>query len=69
MMLLLRVNSVLRFSMVLAVLIFHAMMNCTGEWLQISPEMYPFMLLGNLALAALLIMFWKSGRQSPPNTC
>jgi len=68
-MLLLRVNSVLRFSMVLAVLIFHAVMNFTGEWLRISPEMYPFMLFGNLALAALLIMFWKSGRQSPPNTC
>ncbi|MBL3826708.1 MULTISPECIES: CPBP family glutamic-type intramembrane protease [unclassified Marinobacter] len=54
---------------ILAVLIFHAMMNFTGEWLRISPEMYPFMLFGNLALAALLIMFWKSGRQSPPNPC
>lgn len=42
---------------ILAVLVFHAMMNFTGEWLRISPDMYPFMLAGN-AMAALLIVLW-----------
>lgn len=44
---------------ILAVLIFHAMMNFTGEWLRISPEMYPFMLTGNVILAALVVMAWQ----------
>jgi len=43
---------------ILAVLIFHGMMNFTGEWLRISPDMYPFMLSGNLVVAALLILWW-----------
>ncbi len=47
---------------ILAVLIFHAMMNFTGEWLRISPDMYPFVLYGNLLLAVLLILFWKRKR-------
>jgi len=33
---------------ILAVLIFHGMMNFTGEWLRILPDMYPFILSGNL---------------------
>lgn len=43
---------------ILAVLIFHGMMNFTDEWLRISPDMYPFMLSGNLVVAALLILWW-----------
>ncbi|MBW4933163.1 CPBP family intramembrane glutamic endopeptidase [Marinobacter sp. F4206] len=43
---------------ILAVLIFHGMMNFTGEWLRISPDMYPFMLTGNLLAAALLVLWW-----------
>ena len=44
---------------ILAVLIFHGMMNFTGEWLRISPDMYPFMLTGNLLAAVLLIFWWN----------
>jgi hypothetical protein len=36
------------------------MMNFTGEWLRISPDMYPFMLSGNVLFAALLIALWQS---------
>ncbi|APE29631.1 abortive infection protein [Halomonas aestuarii] len=46
---------------ILAVLIFHGMMNLTGEWLRISPDMYPFMLWGNVLLAVLLILLWRRG--------
>tara|TARA_R100000322_G_scaffold64515_2_gene40470 strand:- start:2856 stop:3695 length:840 start_codon:yes stop_codon:yes gene_type:complete len=46
----------------LAVLVFHGMMNFTGEWLRISPAMYPFMLVGNFLVAVLLVVFWR--RQS-----
>ena len=45
---------------ILAVLVFHGMMNFTGEWLRISSDMYPFMLSGNVLLAALLVVFWQS---------
>lgn len=41
----------------LAVLLFHAMMNFTGEWLRILPKMYPFMLTGTLAAA--IFVGWR----------
>ncbi|MES1942670.1 abortive infection protein-like protein [Salinisphaera sp. PC39] len=44
---------------ILAVLVFHGMMNFTGEWLRISSAMYPFMLYGNLVLAVLLVLCWR----------
>jgi hypothetical protein len=44
---------------ILAVLIFHGMMNFTGEWLRISPDMYPFMLTGNVLAAVLLVLWWN----------
>ncbi|GGE70904.1 hypothetical protein GCM10011533_24150 [Streptosporangium jomthongense] len=47
---------------ILAVLIFHGMMNFTGEWLRISPDMYPFMLTGNLLAAVLLVLWWNRKR-------
>ncbi|MEE4111305.1 MAG: hypothetical protein V2I40_00730 [Desulfobacteraceae bacterium] len=48
---------------ILAVLIFHGMINFTGEWLRILPAMYPFMLSGNVLLAGLLIVWWqRAGR-------
>jgi len=47
---------------ILAVLVFHGMMNFTGEWLRISPDMYPFMLTGNLLFAVLVVVFWQRGR-------
>jgi hypothetical protein len=38
------------------------MMNFTGEWLRISPDMYPFMLSGNILLAVFLIALWQRGK-------
>jgi len=48
----------------LAVLIFHGMMNFTGEWLRISSDMYPFMLAGNVVAAMLVVLWWKLQRRS-----
>jgi membrane protease YdiL (CAAX protease family) len=50
---------------ILAVLLFHAIMNFTGEWLRISPDMYPFMLYGNLLVAGLLVISWQ--RRNAPD--
>lgn len=44
---------------ILAVTIFHAMMNFTGEWLRISPDMYPFMLVGAVVPAMLVVFWWQ----------
>lgn len=44
---------------ILAALIIHGMMNFTGEWLRISPDMYPFMLSGKLLLALVVVMLWQ----------
>lgn len=46
---------------ILAVLVFHGMMNFTGEWLRISPDMYPFMLSGSVLAAVLLLLWWRAG--------
>lgn len=51
---------------ILAALIFHGMMNFTGEWLRISPDMYPFILSGNVLLAAIVIVLWRSDGCSKP---
>ena len=40
---------------ILAVLVFHGLMNFTGEWLRISSDMYPFMLIGTVAITLLVI--------------
>lgn len=45
---------------ILAVLLFHGMMNFTGEWLRVSSDMYPFILSGNIALALLIVLVWKN---------
>lgn len=47
---------------ILAVLIFHGMMNFTGEVLGISAEMYPFVLSGYALLAMFLVMIWRRQR-------
>jgi len=44
-------------------LIFHGMMNLTGEWLRISPDMYPFMLVGSVAAAILVVLCWQIQRR------
>ncbi len=40
---------------ILAVLLFHGMMNFTGEFLGIAPEIFPFMLVGNLIAAIAVV--------------
>ncbi|MDO9521162.1 MAG: hypothetical protein Q8K97_08375 [Pseudohongiella sp.] len=47
---------------ILAVVVFHGMMNFTGEWLRISQDMYPLLLTGNVLIAMLLIRLWKRER-------
>jgi uncharacterized protein len=43
---------------ILAALVFHAMMNLTGELLGISPDMYPFVLVGHVLAAAGVVTVW-----------
>ncbi len=49
---------------ILAVLIFHGMMNFTGEWLRISPQMYPFLLYGNIFVAMILVVYWQTHKRA-----
>jgi len=49
---------------ILAVLMFHGMMNLTGELLGISAEMYPFVVSGYAVLAMLLILIWQRQKRS-----
>ena len=44
---------------ILAVLIFHAMMNFTGEVLGITSGMYPFVLSGYVLAALAVVLFWR----------
>lgn len=44
---------------ILAVVLFHGMMNLTGELLGLAPEMFPFMLVGNALLGGLLVFAWR----------
>lgn len=44
---------------ILAVLVFHGMMNFTGELLGINPEMYPFLLSGYALLGVICIIRWQ----------
>jgi membrane protease YdiL (CAAX protease family) len=44
---------------VLAVLLFHGMMNFTGEFLGLASDIFPFLLLGNLLAATVLVLSWR----------
>jgi membrane protease YdiL (CAAX protease family) len=44
---------------ILAVLLFHGMMNFTGEFLGLAPEMFPFMLAGTFLVVSRF--WWKRG--------
>lgn len=52
---------------ILAALIFHGMMNFTGEWLRISADMYPFMLSGNVLMALFVVSVWHRSAGSGSN--
>lgn len=47
---------------IIAVLLFHGMMNFTGELLGISSDMYPFLLSGYAVVALLLLLYWSNNR-------
>lgn len=44
---------------ILAVLVFHGMMNLSGEFLGLPPEMFPFLLWGYTLAAAILMVGWR----------
>lgn len=46
---------------ILAVLVFHGMMNLTGELLGMSPAMYPFAVVGHAVAAGVLVLSWRRG--------
>lgn len=49
---------------VLAVLLFHGMMNFTGEFLGLAAEIFPVMLVGNLLAATVVVSRWqRAGRR------
>lgn len=42
-----------------AVLVFHAMMNLSGEFLGITADMYPFVVAGHLVAAGAVVVSWQ----------
>jgi len=50
---------------ILAALVFHGLMNFTGEWLRVSSDMYPFMLIGTVAVTLLVIGRLKPTTDDP----
>lgn len=48
---------------ILAVIVMHAMMNFTGEFLGLAPELHPFMLPGMVLGAVVIMHHWR--RQAP----
>lgn len=57
---------------ILAVLLFHGMMNFTGEFLGLAPEIFPYMLVGNFLAAAAVVAgshAMRPRRVSPLNPC
>jgi uncharacterized protein len=49
---------------ILAVLVFHGMMNLTGEFLGTTADMYPFVLWGHSVAAAAVVASWlRAGRR------
>lgn len=51
---------------ILAVLLFHASMNLSGEFLGLAPEMFPFLLVGNVLAAGLLVAYWRRTGATAP---
>lgn len=49
---------------ILAVLVLHGMMNLTGEFLGIAPDMYPFVLTGHVLAAVAAVLDMR--RSTPP---
>lgn len=50
---------------ILAALLFHGMMNLTGEFLGLAPVIFPFMLIGNFVAAAVVVAGSRSMRRGP----
>lgn len=50
---------------ILAVLLFHALMNFTGEFLGLAPEIFPYMLVGSVLAAAAVVAGSRVMRSGP----
>ena len=50
---------------ILAAIRFHGMMNFTGEFLGLAPDVFPLLLLGNLVVASILVLAWSWSRRYP----
>ncbi len=44
---------------ILAAILFHGMMNFTGEFLGLAPDVFPLLLVGNLVVASVLVLAWS----------
>lgn len=44
---------------ILAVVVFHAMLNLTGEVLGLAPNLFPFLLVGFAVIAGSLVLHWR----------
>jgi membrane protease YdiL (CAAX protease family) len=51
---------------VLAVLLFHGLMNLTGELLGLAPELFPFQLPFIALVAVALVVSWQRGTETRP---
>jgi hypothetical protein len=49
---------------ILAALVFHGMMNFSGEFFGVSSEMYPFVLSGYALVAAVVVLRWRWGAKT-----
>jgi membrane protease YdiL (CAAX protease family) len=49
---------------ILAVLVFHGLMNLTGELLGISRDMYPFVVSGYAVAAGAVVVHWHRRRRA-----
>jgi membrane protease YdiL (CAAX protease family) len=50
---------------ILAAILFHGMMNFTGEFLGLAPDVFPLLLVGNLVVASILVLAWSWSRRYP----
>lgn len=48
---------------ILAAILFHGMMNFTGEFLGLAPDVFPLLLVGNLVVASVLVLAWSRSRR------
>lgn len=50
---------------ILAAILFHGMMNFTGEFLGLAPDVFPLLLVGNLVVVTVPVLAWSRLRIDP----